>query len=698
MPGNPHTIVRFSPSAACCITLPQDSSELPVTTQTTLPSGHGALQYRPDIDGLRAIAVLAVVLFHAFPVWLKGGFVGVDIFFVISGFLISGILIKEAQTGRFSILTFYQRRVRRIFPALILVLLFCSVLAWFILLPGEYQQLGKHVLSGVGFVANLALWAESGYFDTAAEAKPLLHLWSLGVEEQFYIVWPWLIALCWRSRLRLWLALLSVAVLSLLACLWWTPRDATAAFYAPYTRFWELLAGSALAYWAVLRAQSGRAAPPPTWLANSLSFAGLALMAASCLWLDKSQPFPGWRAALPVLGAVLVVAAGQASWLNRYVLSNRLMVGIGLISFPLYLWHWPLLAFAHVLSNGTPDRLARALAVAVAILLAWVTYELLEKPVRYRYKGAAPIWILLALSVVLAAWGGAGMLGWVSPRHVNPDLQRVLEASRDWDYPGVMATQMVQGHPVRRDAAGARVTLLVGDSHVEQYAPRAAALRRLAPERLNTTLWSTIGGCPPIESVVDSTGGFCSSAWRAAQAVLASQPVDAVVVGGCWNCYFVPPVKAEAARQRFVLAANGQRLALDGQAGRQAALASLQAQLQALARRHRVYLLLDNPQDMQLEPARYIEGSRWSALHLRPVSDVSIVLPPAVLALREQLREVAARAGVTVIDPLPALCQDGRCPIASAAGELIYKDNNHLRASYVRSQASFLDTALLAPR
>lgn len=147
-----------------------------------------------------------------------------------------------------------------------------------------------------------------------------------------------------------------------------------------------------------------------------------------------------------------------------------------------------------------------------------------------------------------------------------------------------------------------------------------------------------------------------------------------------------------------MLAANGQRLALDGQAGRHAALASLQAQLQALARRHRVYLLLDNPQDMQLEPARYIEGSRWSALHLRPVSDVSIVLPPAVLALREQLREVAARAGVTVIDPLPALCQDGRCPIASAAGELIYKDNNHLRASYVRSQASFLDTALLAPR
>src|SRR5687768_8357422 len=201
--------------------------------------------YRPDVDGLRAVAVLAVLAFHAFPHAMPGGFAGVDVFFVISGFLITGIILDDLERGRFTIAGFYWRRIRRIFPALILVLTACLVLGWVLLLPDEYRQLGKHVAAGAGFIANLALWAEAGYFDWSAELKPLLHLWSLGVEEQYYLVWPLLLLFFRRWTLGL---IVGIGVLSFALNLYMTAKYPSAAFYLPMTRFWELLIGSALAY------------------------------------------------------------------------------------------------------------------------------------------------------------------------------------------------------------------------------------------------------------------------------------------------------------------------------------------------------------------------------------------------------------------------------------------------------------------
>ena len=205
-------------------------------------------KYRADIDGLRAVAVLSVVVFHAFPQWIRGGFIGVDIFFVISGFLISTIIFSNLESATFSLLEFYIRRIKRIFPALLVVLVFSYIVGWFVLLPSEYSELGKHITSGVFFVSNLTLWSESGYFDTTAEVKPLLHLWSLGIEEQFYLLWPVILIFAWKRKYNLMTLILAFGTISYFLNVKGIKEDATATFYSPQTRFWELLCGALLAW------------------------------------------------------------------------------------------------------------------------------------------------------------------------------------------------------------------------------------------------------------------------------------------------------------------------------------------------------------------------------------------------------------------------------------------------------------------
>lgn len=216
-----------------------------------LPSAEPHLshpKYRPDVDGLRAIAVLAVVFFHAFPNVIKGGFIGVDVFFVISGYLISTIIFENLDRGSFSFSEFYARRIKRIFPALILVLVACFTFGWFVLLADEYKQLGKHIAAGAGFISNIVFWNEAGYFDNAAHTKPLLHLWSLGIEEQFYILWPLVLWFAWKRKFNLLTITILFAIASFALNVKGVKQDAVATFYSPQTRFWELLSGSLLAW------------------------------------------------------------------------------------------------------------------------------------------------------------------------------------------------------------------------------------------------------------------------------------------------------------------------------------------------------------------------------------------------------------------------------------------------------------------
>ncbi|SJM90584.1 acyltransferase family protein [Crenothrix polyspora] len=352
--------------------------------------------YRPDIDGLRAVAVLLVVGFHAFPEWLKGGFIGVDIFFVISGFLISRIILTDITRQHFSFRTFYTKRIKRIFPALIVVLSACFGVGWFILLPDEFKELGKHIAGGAGFVANLVLWSESGYFDNQAELKPLLHLWSLGIEEQFYFVWPVVLIIATKKRYNLLWLMLAFILASFVFNIRSVHTDPISDFYSPFTRFWELMAGSLLAYLSVLPGQSHRPLSPTegrgdknnkrsyaSLLKNTAAFIGGLCIAIAVFYLDKTKAFPGWWAILPVLGATLLIFAGTTAWFNKKLLAHPALVFIGLISFPLYLWHWPLLSFARIMVLGTPTLALRLSLVAASIFLAWLTYRIVEQPIRF---------------------------------------------------------------------------------------------------------------------------------------------------------------------------------------------------------------------------------------------------------------------------------------------------------------------------
>ena len=361
--------------------------------------------YRPDIDGLRAVAVLAVVLFHAFPSLLPGGFIGVDIFFVISGYLISGIIFSEQASGQFSFSNFYSRRIRRIFPALLLVLISCAVAGWWVLLTDEYAQLGKHMAASAGFVQNWILWHESGYFDQAADLKPLLHLWSLGIEEQFYVVWPLILWVLHKNKLNSLLMAALLLVASLVLCVLTTQSSLIAAFYSPFTRFWEFLLGALLAWHALNRRQTSTPLVFAKW-SQALSVLGVLLIVAALLLLDRNRDFPGAWALLPAIGTSLIIYAGPHAFVNRLFLANRLMVFGGLISYPLYLWHWPLLSFSRILVNQPLDVESRVLLLLASVVLAWLTYRLLEQPIRTRYfKNNVTVGVLVAL---MLAVGGIG--------------------------------------------------------------------------------------------------------------------------------------------------------------------------------------------------------------------------------------------------------------------------------------------------
>lgn len=333
------------------------------------------LAYRPDIDGLRALAVLSVVLFHAFPTVFKSGFIGVDIFFVISGYLITKIIHRDIVNNEFSFLNFYARRFRRIAPALVLVLIVIWLIGWKVLLAEEYASLGKHLVGGSTFISNILLWRESGYFDKATELKPLLHLWSLGIEEQFYMIWPLILVFVLKKKISPLMIVISMIVISFSLNVLRVVGHSSEVFYLPHTRLWELLLGSYLAF-----------KDNPRHLrfltSNQKSLISMILLALGLLLIDKEKFFPGWWALLPTLGAYFFLASGPDALYKKKVFSNPVSIFVGRISYPLYLWHWPLLSLAQIVEEDTPILPIRVIVVLISFLAAWLTWVLLEKPVQ----------------------------------------------------------------------------------------------------------------------------------------------------------------------------------------------------------------------------------------------------------------------------------------------------------------------------
>jgi peptidoglycan/LPS O-acetylase OafA/YrhL len=353
--------------------------------------------YRPDIDGLRALSVLLVIGFHAFPQIVPGGFIGVDVFFVISGFLISGIIFSELSARRrFDLSDFYLRRVRRLFPALIAVLLATLCAGWMFLFPRDLAHLGRQTAAAAAFVANLHFWKQSGYFSPNASEIPLLHLWSLGVEEQFYIVWPPLLMLLWRRRSWIGPAIVAIAVASFALNVAYA-QHGSFSFYFPAARAWEFMLGAVLAWRPDYRDPSGETARRWREFGGLL---GLVLILSAALLLREDAPYPSWRALAPTIGAALTIWSGRDSCIGRKILSAPIAVGLGLISYPLYLWHWPILWLVRVFYPGAGPGIVGT-ACCAAIIIAWATYVFIERPVRRRFR-LAPFRVAASLSAVMA--------------------------------------------------------------------------------------------------------------------------------------------------------------------------------------------------------------------------------------------------------------------------------------------------------
>lgn len=457
------------------------------------------MQYRREIDGLRALAVLPVLFFHAGFAGFDGGFVGVDIFFVISGYLITSILMAELETGRFSIVSFYERRARRILPALFFMMLVCLPLAWLFLLPADLEDFSRSLMAVVGFVSNIYFWWTSDYFAAAAELKPLLHTWSLAVEEQYYVFYPLLLLGVWRLGRRgvCWL-LLAALIASLALAQIGIASKPVAAFYMLPTRAWELLLGGILVFLMPRIDASLKLKAAADWAAGL----GLVLIVAAIVCFDKSTPFPGVYALVPTLGTALIIGfAGPATQVGR-VLGWEPMVKVGLISYSAYLWHQPLIAFVRHEAVGSPGTWLLAAAIAASLVLAYLSWRYVESP--FRAKSAfsrRQIFVFSAIGLIFFA--GVGLVGTVNKGFV--DRLPTTLGGADADMPrsdngwcfysvdsnaglklGAAGTECWLGN---RDAKAK--ALLFGDSFAGQYEPLWDVVGRKSGFAINsiTTNW-----------------------------------------------------------------------------------------------------------------------------------------------------------------------------------------------------------------
>lgn len=666
------------------------------------------LSYQPHIDGLRAVAVIAVLGFHAFPSWVSGGYIGVDVFFVISGYLISSIIFKELEhTHSFSFQNFYARRFIRLFPALLLVLAATLLLGWLLLFAFEFKDLGKHTVAGIGYVSNLLLLSEVGYFDQAAETKPLLHLWSLGIEEQFYLLWPLALWLIWRfaaKPYRLWwlIGLLAISLVAHVYCQLAGWQEA--AFYLPVTRFWELLAGGLLGYWLMFKQPESATHVTANLVdryglwqrvsrSNGLTVVALlALLVLFVLYSNDTQFLPAWPL-LPVLAAMALVVT-SSSQVSQWLLSNRVMVFIGLISYPLYLWHWPLLVYLHLV--GWDTSLGKLLAIAVSVLLAAGTLYCVERPMK-RLPRQSLLLGLFVMSGLIAAAGVAAYTAHWPARH-DAETTKLLQATDDWTFPAGMQSFEYQGQGFHREPGLPSQVLFYGDSHMQQYAPRIAKVVADNSSVANTAVFATMSGCPPIPHVGLNARPACNSDFRdAVESYIMNENVQAVVLAARWDIYLGDDI--DASNQFFVRpAADGQRYELL-ESGTSVVWDNLETMLSRWRERFgsgkAIYLVMDNPADARFHPKNHLVGSRLAGYSVDLAKDASIAENQAQAELRQKMLALAERFDINVIDMYRHFCENGQCQLRSPENLPAYRDYDHMRASYVEQYVTEFDDLLV---
>ncbi|HEY0874693.1 MAG TPA: acyltransferase family protein [Vicinamibacterales bacterium] len=642
------------------------------------------MTYRPDIDGLRAVAVVPVVLFHAGIVGFSGGYVGVDVFFVISGYLITGILLNDLRTDSFSIWRFYERRIRRIFPALFSTLFVCAGLAQAIMLPEDFEHFGRSMLAVTFFVSNMLFAGQGGYFDRPVDEEPLLHTWSLAVEEQFYILFPICLFILWRLtrnvRQRGRVTLL-VLVGSLLFSVWQVDAAPTDAFFLLPSRAWELLLGACLAIGFVPMVRSPR-------VHGILTASGLGLILWSVVAYTSATPFPGASALAPCLGAALIIysGAGGDSAVRR-LLSTGPFVFIGKISYSLYLWHWPLLVLGEYWLIRGLTLTERWIAVLLSVALATISLRYVEAPFRTRTLIATrkPVFAAGAALMAVAAGLGTGVvLGDGFPRRLPSDVERFIAGARDRPSRAAecnhrSAADVQQGNVCRLGAgdAGTPSFAVWGDSHAESY---LTVLDEVAGEAGRSGLLLTRAGCPSLLDVSQARRPAyeepCTDFGRAVVELLAAQPaIETVILSSRWTIYAIgerygnekgdPVYIRDSRTNRYSLAEN-RRVFEDG-------LQRTIAELRAMNKT--VVIVAQVPEVGWFVPTALARVRMHDApLNIAPTLQQYLDRQAFINAAFER---AAREPGVRVLYPHEHLCVRGSC-LVTVNGKSLYYDSNHL--------------------
>ncbi|PSJ55843.1 acyltransferase family protein [Kumtagia ephedrae] len=645
------------------------------------------LDYRADIDGLRALAVLPVVFFHAGVAGFSGGFVGVDVFFVISGYLMAVLIAGEIDRGEFSLVRFYERRIRRIFPALFAMIAACAVMAWLFFMPDEFSLFARSVRGAALFVSNIRFEREMGYFDIASEMKPLLHTWSLAVEEQFYIVFPLvLMAIARFVPRRVVPILLALLLASLIASAWMVHDDPEAAFYLAQFRAWELLLGALLAFNAVPR--------PGGAMARQLMAAiGVALIGLAVFTFSEDTVFPGLSALVPCVGAALVIHARASGGPAGLLLAARPLVFVGLISYSLYLWHWPIVVFTNYLFGPDPSLARSGLIVAASLAAAVVSWRFVERPFRGSASRVARRPLFAGATAVMAAsavFAYVVVAGDGLPGRLPPAAAKVYSAVHDngrfssaecfleSDGDGLSLEDIRAGKLCRVGLPGPNPRFLVwGDSHSAAMAP---AIDASAVQAGVGGLFVGTGGCPPLPDVRLSKVRDIERCRDYNQAVLdliESMRIPEVIMVAYWPKYVHG---AELPNQGVYFDPSVPPPVEDRSAPIAEAMDRVLARL--TERGTKVVLVMDVPEMGYFVP---------EALARAAITGGSTDIAPSwaytekrqALA-RKMLQDFAAKYSATAVDPLPAFCSDGRCH-AERDGVPLYTDSDHITATAARS-------------
>jgi peptidoglycan/LPS O-acetylase OafA/YrhL len=634
-----------------------------MTNSVTHGSGAG---YRRDIDGLRAVAIILVLLYH-FDLGVSGGFVGVDVFFVISGYLITGIIHRQAAGRGFSYLEFYERRARRILPALMVVLAACTVAAFFLLLPSELKAFGASLAATLAFVSNFFFWAEGSYFGPASDLAPLLHTWSLSVEEQFYLAMPPLYLLLRRfAPNRIPHAFALVTLVSLAGASYFVLYRAHEVFYWTPFRVWELAIGGCLAVTVLPEPGSAR-------LRNAAAALGIGMIVAAGVLFDSTTRFPGYSALLPCAGAALVIWAGnRRNGVSTVLLANRPMVFIGLISYSLYLWHWPLMVFARHYHVGEAVPLVVRLPLALlALLLAYLSWRFVETPFRSRQLVSRRGMVAWGAGTGLVAAGLAalmmlsqGLPTRFSEQVVALDKERGRLGYRDecLNRDGAISFEGA----CHLGAPGDPTVLVWGDSYAHaMMSSLDSALRELGL----SAAFVGRSGCPPLPGASVALRG--RSNWKCStfnQEVLSAlsreHRIDTVVLAAAWNHYVDP-------RTGYTLGLEGDAEGdpLTVSAGR------LERSLAGDLRIKHVVVIEQVPAYPWTVPYRMaVAAMRGEPMPVSPYSlhQRASEKPRAVFSA------LASRRGIGVVSPEAWFCSEKQCSYADQQGQPYYFDHGHL--------------------